>query len=178
MNLPEFSSDFLSQINNNLRILQNSNIDNYRKLDAIYNESEKINDFLRPYFSCHPGCSYCCKYDVLITSFEANYIAKKIGKFLKNDKFSLKNNTYCPFLKDKICSIYKYRPLICRTYHVYGNPKDCEIDYNDYKPKIIEQYGTKNGGLGNQVFREFGRFIDCVNSKMFNGEIKDIRNYF
>ena len=33
--------------------------------------------------------------------------------------------------KDTICSIYKYRPLICRTYHVRGNPKECECDYNN-----------------------------------------------
>lgn len=178
MDLPNFPSNFVAQIVSDLNILQSPYIDNYTKLDLVYNEADKINDFLRPYFSCHSGCSFCCKYDVLITLFEANYIAKKIGLELKKEKLSIRNNSYCPFLMNNICSIYKYRPFVCRTYHVYGNPKNCEIDYKDNKPKFIEQYGTKISGYGNKIYNEFGRFIDFINKSNFQDEVKDIRNYF
>ena len=177
VDLPNFTQEFVSQINNNLILLQDRNIDVYKKLEAVYNESDKV-AFLSPYFSCHAGCSFCCKYDVLITAFEANYIAKKNHYPIKNEKLSIKNNSFCPFLKDNICSIYKYRPLICRTYHVRGNPKECECDYNNAVSKRLEQYGTKIGGYGNKIYSEFAGFIDYVNISIFKGELKDIRNYF
>lgn len=177
MEIQKIPSELVLSINNNLTILQNPAVNNYKKLEYVYNEAEKVNDFLRPYFSCHPGCSFCCKYDVLISAFEANYISLKTQKRIKNEKLTIMNNSLCPFLQNDICSIYKYRPLICRTYHVRGNPENCKIDYN-LSLKHIEQYGTKNGNYGNQIYKEFARFIDTVNTAVFYNEFKDIRNFF
>ena len=178
MKLQNIPSNLVAEIKTNLVLLQNPNVNNFIKLEAVYNESDKINEFLKPYFSCNRGCYFCCKYDVLITKFEAMYISLKTGVSLKNNSFSFQNNTYCPFLNNDICSIYKFRPLICRTYHVCGNPNDCEIDYENYQLKIQEQYGTAVGGYGNSIYKEFARFIEYINNLMFHGEKLDIRNYF
>lgn len=178
MELPNIPSKLVAEIINNLVVLQNPNINNFAKLEAVYKESDKINDFLKPYFSCNRGCCFCCKYDVLITKFEAMYISLKTGINLRNNSFSFYNNTYCPFLKNNVCSIYNFRPLICRSYHVYGNPNDCEIDYKNHQSKIQIQYGTAGSGYGNAIYKEFGRFIESKNNSMFHGEKLDIRNYF
>lgn len=88
MELPNIPSKLVAEINNNLVVLQNPNINNFARLEAVYKESDKINDFLKPYFSCNRGCCFCCKYDVLITKFEAMYISLKTGINLRNNSFS------------------------------------------------------------------------------------------
>ena len=178
MNLPNFNEEIINEITNNLRVLENPTVNNFIKLEKIYNESKKINKFLEPYFSCHCGCYYCCKNDVLVTRFEAEYISCKTGLKVTDKPFSFRNNNYCPFLKDKICSIYEYRPLICRTYYVYGNSEDCKVDYEKGIGSYVFQYGTERGMYGNKIFSEFARFISSVNENMFNGIRKDIRNFF
>ena len=107
-------------------------------------------------------------YKVDLPNFTQEFVSQ-----INNDLILLQNPN-----KDNICSIYKYRPLICRTYHVRGNPKECECDYNNAVSKRLEQYGTKIGGYGNKIYSEFAGFIDYVNISIFKGELKDIRNYF
>ena len=178
MNLPKFNEDIINEIKSNLRVLEHPEVNNFIKLEKIYNESKKINEFLASYFSCHCGCYYCCKNDVLVTRFEAEYISWKTGLKVTDKPFSFRNNNYCPFLKDKICSIYEHLPLICRTYHVFGNPENCKVNYENGIGKYVEQYGTEIGMYGNTIFSEFARFIFFVNENMFNGIRKDIRNFF
>lgn len=87
-------------------------------------------------FSCKKGCSYCChQHDITTTDYEAQAIAvyckqNRINiprKYLKaqlpftKEEFAFSGKSACVFLKDKVCSIYPFRPVVCRTYAV-GSP--------------------------------------------------------
>lgn len=87
------------------------------QLDVYFNmQSEHI--------CCKKGCSYCCeKGDYPISEIELRYIMqgylaldldKKI-KIQQNVK-SMQKSGACPFLLNNECSIYLYRPIICRVH--------------------------------------------------------------
>jgi len=93
--------------------------------------------------TCRKGCSACCHQMVEITTDEAELLAKLVEtgraaidpeKLLKQaswstdpDKWWLqpKEERSCVFLKDNVCSVYKYRPVNCRKYLVVNDPKEC-----------------------------------------------------
>lgn len=50
MNLPKFNEDIINEIKSNLRVLEHPEVNNFIKLEKIYNESKKINEFLASYF--------------------------------------------------------------------------------------------------------------------------------
>lgn len=93
-------------------------------------------------FSCHKGCSACCRINVDISNLEAKVIIKycKENKIPIDEKY-LKEQTKiegnkigqsdkynnCVFLKDNECSIYPVRPIQCRKYHVYNEPQYCDV---------------------------------------------------
>jgi Fe-S-cluster containining protein len=52
-------------------------------------------------------------------------LSYKPGDKQKSNEYTRKN-VKCPFLIDNSCSIYEARPVVCRTYFSYGNPKNCE----------------------------------------------------
>ena len=85
----------------------------------------------KPYVFCKEGCSACCeKGEFPCSELEFEYLFEgfnllddelkkeilcKISQIkIKNDE---NNSMYeCPFLINKRCAIYHYRPLICRTF--------------------------------------------------------------
>lgn len=69
---------------------------------------------------CRRGCSACCHQGVGISHAEAQLIAKETGKTAKAPplpQYDAKkwSSTPCPMLVDSVCSIYEYRPMVCRT---------------------------------------------------------------
>jgi Fe-S-cluster containining protein len=87
---------------------------------------------------CKKGCAWCCHQSVFVLPHEAFYLFKYIQgmddkKFAdtlkeriiqKNEvtgkkdlNFILSNTQPCPFLEDKICSVYAARPMACRLFH-------------------------------------------------------------
>jgi len=82
-------------------------------------------------FECQPDCASCCKISdgfVFLTDKEAVKIAKALdlseSEFLQHftriidDQICLvdRDNEYCVFLEDNMCTIYDFRPAQCRTY--------------------------------------------------------------
>ena len=76
------------------------------------------------YIYCKEGCSACCeKGDYPISEAELKYLMQGYIA-LENDKKilvqenmqSLEKGGKCPFLIDSKCSVYKYRPIICRVH--------------------------------------------------------------
>lgn len=174
--IPNIPRGIVKDVYKNLHLIdQNLFMDDFQKLTTIYAQSDKILDFLSPYFSCKKGCSHCCNYDVLITEFEARYINLKSGaKFTRNKTFTRHNDTPCPFLKKGECSIYKYRPFICRTYHSLDKAEKCKLSN---VPTKIWQYGTEQSDYGNELFLAMSQFIFLANQN-YESSRKDIRNFF
>ena len=76
------------------------------------------------YICCHAGCSSCCeKGDYPISQLELEYIMQGFIQLDNETKIKIQENIKklekgckCPFLVHKKCSIYQYRPIICRVY--------------------------------------------------------------
>lgn len=111
--------------------------------------------------NCKEGCSLCCQaFKILPVEFHS------IQKSLADYKIKINGNhekDQCKFLVDSKCSIYEFRPVICRT---HGYPlirlneeagayevSFCELNFTDYK---LEKFHKNN------VFYE-----DKYNSKLF-----------
>ena len=76
------------------------------------------------YIQCKKGCSFCCeKGDYPITQMELEYLMQGYIALSDNEKQivqknikTIKKGGACPFLINQECSIYQYRPIICRTH--------------------------------------------------------------
>lgn len=98
-------------------------------------------DDLKP--ECKPGCSFCCSAKVEVSDPEALHIAAAMrsmpearGQWLTaalRSQLANRSNTTahtrvpCGFLQDDLCSIYEYRPAVCRRAHSLS-AKACEMN--------------------------------------------------
>ncbi|BBB90527.1 MAG TPA: YkgJ family cysteine cluster protein [Methylomusa anaerophila] len=57
-----------------------------------------------------------------------------VNKNIDQDYFNLKIS--CPFLESNICSIYEFRPFVCREYNLTSNPDFCIDPYHNSIEKI------------------------------------------
>lgn len=107
-------------------------IEKYEKyLDILEEYLKKFFEQQKPYIFCKAGCSICCeKGHYPVSELELKYL--NLGfSMLEDDKKNIVKNQIaelkkgiedpegyyrCPFLIENCCSIYKYRPLICRSY--------------------------------------------------------------
>lgn len=83
-----------------------------------------IGDAVSGIAACGKGCSKCCHISVVMCADEAAVIGKEIGvrpevppQFIKHGEHDAMAHygEPCPFLANRQCSIYQYRPLACRT---------------------------------------------------------------
>lgn len=75
--------------------------------------------------ACNSGCSHCCHIDAMVPRSEAVLIAKATGKTLCEPVVKMNiadlnrrkdfTGVPCTLLVNGRCSIYKDRPLVCRT---------------------------------------------------------------
>lgn len=104
------------------RKLASENASPRNKLQKIYSLMTELVKTAEPYVACSNGCSACCKMNVMISQFEANFIEKATGIKPKQVTSSLLHpqdkfiGIPCPFLKDDSCSIYDARPFACRKH--------------------------------------------------------------
>jgi len=94
---------------------------------------------------CKKGCFKCCTIES-ISQVEAHVIrlqmAEETVAFQNDDMF------FCPFLVNGTCSIYKARPIICRTHGLLLYDKErktieqsCDLNFTDtdlstFKPEL------------------------------------------
>ena len=97
-------------------------------LQDIEHELQRVaslfpNDLLQ----CSPGCSTCCT-EFSVSPLEAAIIVENVLDFAVTGSAS---PPCCAFLRDKQCTIYRIRPILCRT---QGMP----IGYIDSASSYIE----------------------------------------
>jgi len=96
-------------------------------LEMIYGVLDLHMQYTKGLTACSKGCDFCCHMEVAVSRLEADFIAAKTGYkpsvngpslALSNSKQYCDEKKPCPFLDQigKICSIYVYRPMMCRTH--------------------------------------------------------------
>jgi hypothetical protein len=172
--LPPIPRPFVDQANALYRALQASRATFGEQLHMVYLYMDSFQPYLAQFTTCSKGCSHCCRIDVQITTLEAENIwlytrrpAQPTGPITTGHK------TPCPFLsKDGACSIYAERPLICRIYHVVGEPSNCASN------SVVKQihYGHPPS-FGNDIF---ANLVSWTHQVAINngGTVRDIRDFF
>ncbi len=88
-----------------------------KRLAAYFNEYKE-------YICCEVGCSYCCeKGDYPLSDIELQYLMKgyilldnAVKQAVRNNIKNMKKGGVCPFLLNNKCSVYAFRPIICRVH--------------------------------------------------------------
>ena len=78
----------------------------------------------KDYVSCKIGCSECCKMgDYPMSQLEFDYIMRgyinldeQTKQIIKTNIQNIEKGGACPFLIENKCSIYPYRPIVCRVH--------------------------------------------------------------
>ncbi|MGE5609633.1 MAG: YkgJ family cysteine cluster protein [Bacillota bacterium] len=93
----------------------NTAIDEYRRLrDRVDQRVDALVESHRRHLACRPGCYECC---TNLTVFPVEYHA--ILAMLRDmgiSRLAFDPAAACGFLKDGLCVLYAFRPLICRTH--------------------------------------------------------------
>lgn len=147
----------------------------FEHLTLAYAFLDKVSrELVSTFTTCSKGCSHCCRMDVQITTFEAEYIVMASGiPHAPEARFTQGHKGACPFLSSSgECSIYHIRPLLCRTYHVFSDPKLCGIP-----GAAVAQYGSMESNMGNILYRGIASWVHFQNQHMTN-DVKDIRDFF
>lgn len=104
------------------------NLENYETfLDIIMPSIDRKFESQKEYISCAKGCAQCCKNASMpFSDIEFDYLKegyntlddshKSIVIQKIKDMIDEKIEPACPFLFDEVCSVYKYRGLICRMF--------------------------------------------------------------
>lgn len=122
---------------------------------------------------CQRGCAHCCNLDIDLGFFEARYIAHHLDLTLidrttrTRSNYGYEKGNYCQFLNQRTaeCTIYKIRPIVCRSFIVFDSPEYC-ADRN-YPTHALHH-------IGNSAFHLFyDRLIGSA-----HGKVADIREWF
>ncbi len=70
-----------------------------------------VNSYFSENIKCRPGCSDCCMAGLELFPVEAFCISQHITTHQSTPH----KTDRCVFLKDSMCTIYEYRPVVCRT---------------------------------------------------------------
>lgn len=128
----------------------------YKRLDKIIKGFSKMSNWESP--ACQQGCNYCCYLEVHAEPAEIFYLTNKLRKTLSlekrqqlqskleetakviqgTDKISrFAAKIPCALLaEDGTCSVYKYRPISCRSYF----STDVSVCQQDGSYKIHPSY--------------------------------------
>ncbi|MBR1776310.1 YkgJ family cysteine cluster protein [bacterium] len=85
---------------------------------------EEYNKEYSQYINCSLGCSFCCeKGEYHLSELELNYLMKgfltlsdEVKQIVHSNFIIMKKGEACPFLVNKKCSVYEYRPIVCRVH--------------------------------------------------------------
>lgn len=94
-------------------------------LEAIERQTAPLKLQYQTQMACQKGCSACCRDNFKIRPVEQAYMAE--GLALQSHSVQLQvaqrlamtseeRNGECPYLLEQACSVYDYRPVLCRAF--------------------------------------------------------------
>jgi uncharacterized protein len=101
-----------------------------QKVDTIFNEvSAKHGDKMR----CARKCHSCCQPNLSVSALERDYIRQEAGQLkdslLAQEQKNPHKSKRCAFLdQEGACTIYEWRPIICRSHGIPIQYKDARED--------------------------------------------------
>lgn len=148
----------------------------YRIIDTVMDEhfTDK---------TCKKGCYHCCDVAVGITGYEAAYIHSKTGhnitKMETNVKFHKGRYPLCPFLVKGNCSIYEFRPAVCRVFISFDDPQRC-IDGLKHRSLALFPPGKNAPGLDlfNMLYYNAIRLFADNDPKKHLMHMNELRAFF
>lgn len=147
-------------------------------LEKFYEFLDKSIPEAYPAPTCKRGCSYCCYVGVQISGPEAKYIEHKTGhkiRSLETGVCDLNERRPCPFLKDNECSIYEYRPSVCRAFLSFSPVSHCQ-ERTPHLMLTIHEPGRGGFEWANVMAREVTVYLMSRNSEL--AAVNDIRAFF
>jgi Fe-S-cluster containining protein len=113
-----------------------------RKVIKLRRIADAAASVIAPFTPCAKGCSACCHNPAVISEVDAMLVAKATGAPLATPRrvfdasageearrayFSRYAGVACTFLRDRVCSIYAHRPVVCRVHHsLEDSPAGCD----------------------------------------------------
>lgn len=175
-NLKAVPQEYIDNFNELLKSINKNDRAIIENLGRIYDFIADLNkNFISTFARCKKGCSACCKIDVHLTPLEAFFIEYNTNIPINtNPKVTFNNKSPCPFLNSQsACSIYDYRPLLCRTYHVLSDPALCYQSSN-----FVMQYGLTSANMSNYIYLNAFMWIKSISEHIGKIDYKDIRDIF
>ncbi|TJZ72065.1 YkgJ family cysteine cluster protein [Chitiniphilus eburneus] len=170
MQIRDMELRFFTQLHELTHQIQRGSDNPLGKLQEIYALADLVGELTTPGTACSKGCSRCCRVDLPITTIEARYIRKHVGIVPRTGSSISSGHTVarrpCPFLDAAgACSIYPFRPFVCRTLHAPGQPACNDI------ATPHARYGSRN----NYILEKLFHLLDVINKRK---PIRDIRDFF
>jgi len=160
---------------------------------------KSLDDKLSTYFErdkdkicCCKGCSACCKNaDFPLSFMEMKYLMQgflrldklthdKVRNNIKNVISSDEKNYTCPFLIDDLCSVYEYRPIICRVHGLAWMRSDGIVNLPDCAKNGLNY--SKNFDGKTVDFEPIKEDLNPIalrkNKKIGFSEVKSMINWF
>ncbi|MFC1875371.1 YkgJ family cysteine cluster protein [Chloroflexota bacterium] len=130
-------------------------LDTYHVIDSGISIELKQEELKRKAkVACHRGCSNCCLNPTIpvtgpeiwgISWFASEKLEGSVREVVSKQILHQTETTQCPFLVNKLCSIYPVRPTACRIIFMFGVP--CK-PYEDIAETRMSDILHHNSDLG------------------------------
>lgn len=133
----------------------------YRRLRGQLDEQiARLTQMHQRHLACRAGCCQCC---IHLSVWPVEFVAIAEDLAAAGIRPALDEAADCPFLKDGLCQIYPFRPIICRTHGLplaYLNDQDdwqvwfCQNNFVDADDAQFDQDSVLNMEQINQQLAE------------------------
>ncbi len=144
----------------------------------IDRQTNLLEDLHRNHLNCKNGCDLCC-IGFSIFPVEYHFILNELKKEVIHSEPGKKpEDNVCAFLKNHSCTIYKHRPIMCRTHGfplLYTNDEGefelsvCELNFTEFE---VEDFTMENtlpqDKYNSKLFLLNREFIAAYKDKMYN----------
>ena len=135
------------------------------KLLELYDFMDEISKSFQHLTPCKSKCSHCCNIRVDVSDLEMLNIKKNAKKQIKKAATGRVVGEPCPFLIDESCSIYEFRPFVCRRHQVFTPTNELCKEESGLGQELISF--SEIDKSYNYILRESGLYSQ-----------KEIREYF